>query len=122
MAAPMTPEAAWSTWEIAVTLLGSGGFMGAMIAIVGFIWRGGRNEAIAKRVKDDLEKYRQDAEMKFNASDAKVERQVGALDAKMEIIRSDMATRHDLDRLGALIMDSFRTSIAALGANFRQRD
>jgi hypothetical protein len=122
MAAPMTPEAAWSTWEIAVTLLGSGGFMGAMIAIVGFIWRSGRNEAIAKRVKDDLEKYRQDTEMKFNASDAKVERQVGALDAKMEIIRSDMATRHDLDRLGALIMDSFRTSIAALGANFHQRD
>ena len=122
MAAPMTPEVTWSTWEIVVTLLGSGGFMGAMIAIVGFIWRGGRNEAIAKRVKEDLEKYRQDAEMKFSASDAKVERQVGALDAKIEIIRSDMATRHDLDRLGALIMDSFRTSIAALGANFHQRD
>jgi len=122
MDAPMTPDGAWSTWEIIVTLLGSGGFMGALIAIVGFIWRGGRNEAIAKRVKEDLEKYRQDAEMKFSASDAKVERQVGALDAKMEIIRSDMATRHDLDRLGAVIMDSFRTSIAALGANFHQRD
>jgi hypothetical protein len=41
-------------------------------------------------------------------------------EAKIEVVRSDMATKNDLDRWGSMIQDSLRTAIAALGRSGRQ--
>ncbi len=111
MAGGVAPDGAWSLWEVAVTVLGSSGFVGAAIAIMAHIRNGGRNEAIAESVKKELDEHRKSSNERFLATESKI-----------DAIRGDMATKQDLDRWGSMLQESLRTSIAALGTRLRQND
>ena len=115
------PDTAWSLWEIFVTIAGPGGLIAAVGALVRVAKKSGESEESAKRVKCDLEKYRAETKEALAEATRNTEHQLDTVNATIEIVRSDMATKHDLDRLGNMIMDSFRTSISALGVNIRQR-
>jgi hypothetical protein len=116
------PDTAWSSWEILVTVLGSSSLPISVTALVGLIRRSAQTEVIAAGVKTELDAYRTSTDKKFDVQDAKIERQFAAVDAKMDVVRSDMATKHDLDRMGTMIMNSFRTSLSALGVAFHQKE
>lgn len=112
----------WSTWEITVSLLSSGGAAAAITALVNSIRKSAQNEIIAATVRSDLEKYRSDTKEHLAETDKKIENRFASTEAKIEVIRSDMATKNDLDRWGSMIQDSLRTAIAALGTRLRQND
>jgi hypothetical protein len=110
----------WSTWEIAVSLLSSGGTVAAITALVNSVRKSAQNEIIATIVRGDLEKYRADTKEHLAETDKKNEVRFASTEGKIEAIRSDMATKNDLDRWGSMIQDSLRTAIAALGRGGRQ--
>ena len=113
-------SADWSTWEIAVSLLSSGGTVAAITALVNSVRKSAQNEIIAAAVRSDLEKYRSETKEHLSEADKKMENRFASTEAKIEVIRSDMATKNDLDRWGSMIQDSLRTAIAALGRGGRQ--
>ena len=110
----------WSTWEIAVSLISSGGLAAAATALINSVRKSAQNEIIAETVRNDLEKHRADTKEHLSETDKKIENRFASTEAKIEVIRSDMATKNDLDRWGSMIQDSLRTAIAALGHGGRQ--
>jgi len=113
----------WSTWEIAVSLISSGGLAAAATALINSVRKSAQNEIIAATVRIDLEKHRADTKDHLAETDKKIENRFASTEAKIEVIRSDMATKNDLDRWGSMIrdsQDSLRTAIAALGRGGRQ--
>jgi hypothetical protein len=110
----------WSIWEVGVSLLSSGGTVAAITALINSVRKSAQNETLATTVRTDLEKYRADAKEHSAEADKKIENRFASTEAKIEVIRSDMATKNDLDRWGSMIQDSLRTAIAALGRGGRQ--
>ena len=76
----------------------------------------------AATVRSDLEKHRAETKEHLAETDKKIDNRFASAEAKIEVIRSDMATKHDLDRWGSMIQDSLRTAIAALGTRLHQND
>lgn len=105
----------WSTWEIAVSLISSGGMVAAATGLINSVRKSAQNEIIAATVRSDLEKHRAETKEHLAEADKKIENRFASTEAKIEVIRSDMATKNDLDRWGSMIQDSLRTAIAALG-------
>jgi len=106
-----------------VSLLSSGGLAAAATALINSVRKSAQNEIIAATVRSDLEKHRADTKEHLAETDKKIENRFASTEAKIEVIRSDMATKNDLDRWGSMIrdsQDSLRTAIAALGRDGRQ--
>jgi hypothetical protein len=117
-----TPDTAWSLWEIVVTIAGPGGFAAGIVALYRIGKKTGEHDENAKRVKSDLELYRRETKEALAESDRRTERQFATVEGKIGVVQSNMATKRDLHDLGEVIMNSFRTSIAALGVRFPQND
>lgn len=98
-----------------MSLISSGGMVAAATALINSVRKSAQNEIIAATVRSDLEKHRAETKEHLAETDKKIENRFASTEAKIEVIRSDMATKNDLDRWGSMIQDSLRTAIAALG-------
>ena len=55
----------WSTWEVTVSLISSGGMVAAVTALINSVRKSAQNEIIAATVRSDLEKHRAETKVKI---------------------------------------------------------